>query len=62
MPALVDADKDVIIAVTTAADNTEAAFLPILTNLLNIVDLPGAVLYISPEDSNGGFPFTVADQ
>ncbi|MBV4458413.1 DEAD/DEAH box helicase [Pseudomonas sp. COR58] len=47
-PALVDADRDVIIAASTAAGKTEAAFLPILTNLLNDTDSAGAVLYISP--------------
>lgn len=48
IPVLVDADQDVIIAAATAAGKTEAAFLPILTNLLNRNDPPGAVLYISP--------------
>lgn len=48
VPALVDADRDVIIAASTAAGKTEAAFLPILTNLLNDCDPAGAVLYISP--------------
>ena len=48
MPVLVDADQDVIIAAATAAGKTEAAFLPILTNLLNRNDPPGSVLYISP--------------
>lgn len=48
VPVLVDADQDVIIAAATAAGKTEAAFLPILTNLLNHDDPPGAVLYISP--------------
>ncbi|WP_122560242.1 DEAD/DEAH box helicase, partial [Pseudomonas viridiflava] len=48
IPALIDADRDVIIAASTAAGKTEAAFLPILTNLL-VNDQPaGAVLYISP--------------
>ena len=46
--ALVAADQDVIIAAATAAGKTEAAFLPILTHLLNHPDTPGAVLYISP--------------
>ena len=46
--ALVGADQDVIIAAATAAGKTEAAFLPILTHLLNHPDIPGAVLYISP--------------
>ncbi|VEF10864.1 DEAD/DEAH box helicase [Pseudomonas fluorescens] len=45
---LIDADQDVIIAAATAAGKTEAAFLPILTNLLNSNDTPGSVLYISP--------------
>ncbi|KGS12582.1 DEAD/DEAH box helicase, partial [Pseudomonas coronafaciens] len=48
VPVLMDADQDVIIAAATAAGKTEAAFLPILTNLLNRNDPPGAVLYISP--------------
>lgn len=48
VPVLIDADQDVIIAAATAAGKTEAAFLPILTNLLNINDPPGSVLYISP--------------
>ncbi|PCR96090.1 DEAD/DEAH box helicase [Pseudomonas fluorescens] len=48
VPVLVDADQDVIIAASTAAGKTEAAFLPILTNLLNQNDPRGAVLYISP--------------
>ena len=37
-----------IIAAATAAGKTEAAFLPILSNLLQDQDSPGAVLYISP--------------
>lgn len=48
VPALVAADRDVIIAASTAAGKTEAAFLPILTNLLNNSEPAGAVLYISP--------------
>lgn len=48
IPALVAADRDVIIAATTAAGKTEAAFLPILTHLLADEHLNGAVLYISP--------------
>ena len=48
VPVLVDADQDVIIAAATAAGKTEAAFLPILTNLLNHDEPPGAVLYVSP--------------
>ena len=49
VPVLVDADQDVIIAAATAAGKTEAAFLPILTNLLNHDDPSGSVLYISPQ-------------
>ncbi|WP_122316164.1 DEAD/DEAH box helicase [Pseudomonas cichorii] len=48
IPVLVEADRDVIIAASTAAGKTEAAFLPILTNLLNNAGSPAAVLYISP--------------
>ncbi|SHM70908.1 ATP-dependent helicase Lhr and Lhr-like helicase [Pseudomonas asturiensis] len=48
IPALINADRDVIIAASTAAGKTEAAFLPILTNLLLNQEPAGAVLYISP--------------
>lgn len=48
VPALVGADRDVIIAASTASGKTEAAFLPILTHLLNQEGGPGCVLYISP--------------
>ena len=48
VPVLMAADQDVIIAAATAAGKTEAAFLPILTHLLNNNDPPGSVLYISP--------------
>ncbi|GAB7529596.1 DEAD/DEAH box helicase [Pseudomonas sp. 3A(2025)] len=48
IPALINADRDVIIAASTAAGKTEAAFLPILTHLLNHDEPAGAVLYISP--------------
>ena len=48
IPALLNADQDVIIAAATAAGKTEAAFLPILTNLLKQQEPPGSVLYISP--------------
>lgn len=47
-PCAFGADQDVIIAAATAAGKTEAAFLPILTNLLQDIETPGAVLYISP--------------
>ncbi|RKP55918.1 DEAD/DEAH box helicase [Pararobbsia silviterrae] len=48
IPALVDADRDVIIAAATAAGKTEAAFLPILTNLLRDETRAATVLYVSP--------------
>lgn len=48
VPVLVNGDQDVIIAAATAAGKTEAAFLPILTNLLNRNDPAGSVLYVSP--------------
>lgn len=48
IPALINADQDVIIAAATAAGKTEAAFLPILTHLLKQEQPAGAVLYISP--------------
>lgn len=48
IPALLNADRDVIIAASTAAGKTEAAFLPILTNLLEHDDPAGSVIYVSP--------------
>ncbi|WP_083652070.1 DEAD/DEAH box helicase [Pseudomonas sp. PA27(2017)] len=48
VPALVDADRDVIIAASTASGKTEAAFLPILSHMLNSQAGLGTVLYISP--------------
>lgn len=48
IPALIGADKDVIIAAATAAGKTEAAFFPILTNLMRARDDGGLVVYISP--------------
>jgi ATP-dependent Lhr-like helicase len=48
IPALINADRDVIIAAATAAGKTEAAFLPILTNLLQAGEEGALVLYISP--------------
>lgn len=48
IPALIEADRDVIIAAATAAGKTEAAFFPILTNLLQQEEQPGSVLYIGP--------------
>lgn len=48
IPALIDANQDVVIAAATAAGKTEAAFLPILTHLLRHEPAIGCVLYISP--------------
>ncbi|CAB3791200.1 DEAD/DEAH box helicase [Pararobbsia alpina] len=48
VPALLDADRDVIIAAATAAGKTEAAFFPILSNLLRDEPCQASVLYISP--------------
>lgn len=47
IPAIVRRDHDVIVAAATAAGKTEAAFLPILTHLLQD-DGAGLVIYISP--------------
>lgn len=47
IPALIHADQDVVIAAATAAGKTEAAFLPIFSNILNQETI-GSVLYISP--------------
>lgn len=47
IPALIHADQDVVIAAATAAGKTEAAFLPIFSNVLNQETI-GSVLYISP--------------
>lgn len=48
IPALIEADGDIIIAAATAAGKTEAAFFPILTHLLRTEPNVGSVLYISP--------------
>lgn len=48
VPALIEADGDVIIAAATAAGKTEAAFFPILTHLLRSEPDIGSVLYVSP--------------
>lgn len=48
IPALIDADRDVIVAAATAAGKTEAAFFPILTHLLRHEPDIGSVLYIGP--------------
>lgn len=47
-PALIDADRDVIVAAATAAGKTEAAFFPILTHMLRHEPDIGSVLYIGP--------------
>jgi len=47
IPAILGADRDVLIAAATASGKTEAAFLPILTKLLARKGM-GSVLYISP--------------
>ncbi|PLK48315.1 DEAD/DEAH box helicase [Uliginosibacterium sp. TH139] len=48
IPALIDADRDVIVAAATAAGKTEAAFFPILTHMLRQEHDIGTVLYIGP--------------
>lgn len=48
IPALIDADRDVIVAAATAAGKTEAAFFPILTHMLRHEPDIGSVLYIGP--------------
>jgi ATP-dependent Lhr-like helicase len=48
IPAILPADRDVIIAAATAAGKTEAALLPILTNLLMENEAHALVIYISP--------------
>ncbi len=48
IPALIDADRDAIIAAATAAGKTEAAFFPILSHLLRLESANGAVIYLSP--------------
>ncbi|AIL07706.1 DEAD/DEAH box helicase [Stenotrophomonas maltophilia] len=47
IPLVLSADRDVIIAASTASGKTEAAFLPALTRLLN-TDEEGLIVYISP--------------
>lgn len=48
IPALIEADRDIIVAAATAAGKTEAAFFPILTNLLRPAAPAGLVVYVSP--------------
>jgi ATP-dependent Lhr-like helicase len=48
IPAIIEADRDVIVAAATAAGKTEAAMLPVLTNLLKAPGALGLVIYVSP--------------
>lgn len=48
IPPILSAERDILISAATASGKTEAAFLPILTNLLNRTSDKGTVLYISP--------------
>lgn len=48
IPLILAGDRDVIIAASTASGKTEAAFLPILTRLLQEQEPMGCALYISP--------------
>lgn len=46
--SVIEVDRDILIAATTAAGKTEAAFLPILTQVADRSDAGFSVLYISP--------------
>jgi ATP-dependent Lhr-like helicase len=46
--AILNEDRDILISAATASGKTEAAFLPILTNLINRTSDKGTVVYISP--------------
>jgi ATP-dependent Lhr-like helicase len=46
--SVLDGDRDLLIAATTAAGKTEAAFLPVLTRVVDRNELGFSVLYISP--------------
>jgi ATP-dependent Lhr-like helicase len=48
IPLILGGNKDVIIAAATASGKTEAAFFPILTNLVQDTDMRGLAIYISP--------------
>jgi ATP-dependent Lhr-like helicase len=48
IPLILAGDADVIIAASTASGKTEAAFLPILTDLAQRDDMPGLAMYVSP--------------
>ncbi len=47
IPLILKGEKDVVLAAATASGKTEAAFLPILTRMLQMPEM-GCVLYISP--------------
>lgn len=47
IPLILEGKKDVVLAAATASGKTEAAFLPILTRMLQEPEI-GCVLYISP--------------
>ncbi len=47
IPLILEGKKDIILAAATASGKTEAAFLPILTRMLQESEI-GCVLYISP--------------
>lgn len=47
IPVILTADQDVILAASTASGKTEAAFMPILTRLLQD-ESTGCVIYVSP--------------
>ncbi|MBR1146135.1 DEAD/DEAH box helicase [Bradyrhizobium sp. AUGA SZCCT0431] len=46
--SVLDGDRDILIAATTAAGKTEAAFLPILTSVADRKEPGFSVLYVSP--------------
>jgi ATP-dependent Lhr-like helicase len=48
IPAILEGDRDVLIAAATAAGKTEAAFLPILTRVATRTEPGLSVLYVSP--------------
>lgn len=47
IPLILPGNQDVIVAASTAAGKTEAAFLPALTHLMK-QDPPGLIVYVSP--------------
>jgi ATP-dependent Lhr-like helicase len=48
IPFILDGKKDVLIAASTASGKTEAAFFPILTNLIGDDERDGLAIYVSP--------------